>query len=133
DIIVGFPGETERDFLESAEAVEKVRFSRVHAFRYSKRSGTPAALMKDQIPGNVKRNRITYLENVAKEVAKEYRKELVGKTVEVLVENKKLGFYHGYDQYYIYHEMVSGETGELKSMKIVHVTDEGVISVEANN
>ena len=101
DIIVGFPGETERDFLESAEAVEKVRFSRVHAFRYSKRSGTPAALMKDQIPGNVKRNRITYLENVAKEVAKEYRKELVGKTVEVLVENKKLGFYHGYDQYYI--------------------------------
>jgi len=133
DIIVGFPGETERDFLESIDTIKKSKFSKVHAFRYSKRTGTPAALMEDQIPGNVKRDRISYLESVAKEVAKEYRKNFVGKNVKVLVENRKNGFYRGYDQYYIYHEMPSGRTGEIREMKIVHVTDEGVVSVEARD
>jgi len=133
DVIVGFPGETERDFLESVEAIKEAKFSRVHAFRYSKRAGTLAAIMKDQIPGNVKRDRINYLENVAKEVAKEYRKNLVGKRAKVLVENKRNGFYRGYDQYYIYHEMPSGKTGEIRETKIVHVTDEGVVSVEARD
>ena len=133
DIIVGFPGETERDFMESVELIKEAKFSRVHAFRYSKRAGTPAALMKDQIPGNVKRDRITYLKSVAKEVAKEYRKCLIGKKVDVLVENKKNGFYRGYDQYYVHHEMPSGKTGEIKKVEIVHVTEEGVVSVEAHD
>ncbi len=128
DIIVGFPGETDEDFLQSVEMVKMVRFSKVHAFRYSPRKGTPAAKMDGHLPGNIKRERISYLEKVAKEVAYNYRKSLVGKEVTVFVERVKNGVHLGYDEYYILHEIPSAVVGEFNRVRILSANEEGVVS-----
>ena len=86
DIIVGFPGETEEDFAETLDVVEQVGFTSAFTFIYSKRSGTPAAKMDNQVPLPVKKerlNRLMALQN-AKSVA--CYEQLIGKTVEVLAE-----------------------------------------------
>ena len=86
DIIVGFPGETEEDFNETYELVNKVRYDGVFAFMYSKRSGTVAEKMENQIPEEVKNERVNKLLKLSKEISKEKTKECVGKTYDVLIE-----------------------------------------------
>jgi tRNA-2-methylthio-N6-dimethylallyladenosine synthase len=86
DIIVGFPGETEDDFLETIEVVEEVRYDSAFTFVYSPRTGTEAAAMPDQIPEEVKRERIERLIDVVQRVAHERNAERVGAVEEVLVE-----------------------------------------------
>ena len=61
DIIVGFPGETEEDFLDTLDIVERVKFDNAYTFLYSKRTGTPAAKMENQVPGDVKKERFQRL------------------------------------------------------------------------
>ena len=85
DIIVGFPGETEEDFQETMEVVRKSRFSTAFTFQYSKRPGTPAAEMEDQLPKEVVQDRYERLLELVNDVAWQENKELVGKDVEVLV------------------------------------------------
>ncbi len=128
DVIVGFPTETAEDFEKSVEIVEKALISRVHIFRFSPKEGTPAAKMKGQLPGNVKRDRATELEKVAREVAKKYRNLLVGRRVRVLIERRRNGFSTGYDEYYQLHEMLGGRPGKLEKVTIVGVTDTGMVS-----
>ena len=72
DVIVGFPGETEKDFEESRDFVKKIRFSDLHVFKYSPRNGTKAAAMKEQIPESVKHERSSELIGVGAELTKEY-------------------------------------------------------------
>jgi tRNA-2-methylthio-N6-dimethylallyladenosine synthase len=86
DIIVGFPGETERDFLETLEVVEEVGFDGAFTFVYSPRAGTEAAAMPDQMRDEVKRERIERLVEVVQRVAAERNSERVGMVEEVLVE-----------------------------------------------
>jgi tRNA-2-methylthio-N6-dimethylallyladenosine synthase len=86
DLIVGFPGETEDDFARTVEAVEAVGYDNVFAFRYSRRPGTPAAEMADQIPDAVKAERNTRILEVAGWVAAERSRSLVGRAMEVLVD-----------------------------------------------
>lgn len=86
DIIVGFPGETDDDFLETLEVVEEVGFDAAFTFVYSPRTGTEAATMPDQVPDDVKRERIERLVEVVQRVAAERNAERVGKVEEVLVE-----------------------------------------------
>ena len=86
DIIVGFPGETEDDFLETIEVVQEVRYDGAFTFVYSPRTGTEAAGMPDQIPEEVKRERIERLIEVVQRVARERNGERVGAVEEVLVE-----------------------------------------------
>jgi tRNA-2-methylthio-N6-dimethylallyladenosine synthase len=86
DLIVGFPGETERDFRETVEAVEEVGFDGAFTFVYSPRAGTEAAVMPDQVPEEVKRERIERLVDVVQRVAHARNQERVGKVEEVLVE-----------------------------------------------
>ncbi|MDD7178771.1 MAG: tRNA (N6-isopentenyl adenosine(37)-C2)-methylthiotransferase MiaB [Lachnospiraceae bacterium] len=86
DIIVGFPGETKEDFLETLDVVQKVRYDSAFTFIYSKRSGTPAAEMEDQVPeAEVKENFDMLLKEV-QHIAAEKAKELEGATLPVLVE-----------------------------------------------
>lgn len=86
DIIVGFPGETKEDFLETLDVVQKVRYDSAFTFIYSKRSGTPAAKMEDQVPeAEVKENFDMLLKEV-QHIAAEKAKELEGATLPVLVE-----------------------------------------------
>jgi tRNA-2-methylthio-N6-dimethylallyladenosine synthase len=86
DLIVGFPGETEDDFRETLAAVEEVRFDGAFTFVYSPRAGTEAAAMPDQIPDEVKRDRIERLVEVVQRVASERNTLRVGRSEQVLVE-----------------------------------------------
>ena len=86
DLIVGFPGETEDDFLETIEVVEEVRFDGAFTFVYSPRSGTEAAAMPKQVPDEVKHARIERLVEVVQGVARERNAERIGRVEQVLVE-----------------------------------------------
>lgn len=86
DIMVGFPGETEQDFLDTLDLVKKAKYSSAFCFVYSRRKGTPAYSMDDQIPYGVKKDRITRLLTCQNEVTKEISASMIGKHYEVLVE-----------------------------------------------
>lgn len=86
DIIVGFPGETEQDFRETLEVVEGVRYDGAFTFVYSPRGGTEAAVMPDQVPEDVKRERIERLIDIVQRIARERNEERIGRIEEVLVE-----------------------------------------------
>ena len=88
DIIVGFPGETEEDFLETVRVVEEARFAVTYTFQYSKRPGTPAAELPDQISKVVVQERYERLLEVVNRIALEENQAQIGKTVEVLVANE---------------------------------------------
>ena len=86
DIIVGFPGETEEDFLETMDVVEKVRFDSAFTFIYSKRSGTKAASMPDQVPREIVDDRFKRLLNRVTEISREQTVRYRGRTMPVLAE-----------------------------------------------
>ena len=85
DIIVGFPGETEEDFLETLKVVREARFAQAYTFQYSIRPGTPAATMPDQIAPEVVKDRYQRLVALVEEISWEENKARVGKTVELMV------------------------------------------------
>ena len=86
DIIVGFPGETEEDFEETLDVVSKVRYDSAYTFIYSKRSGTPAASMEDQVPADVVKERFAKLLKVVQTISAERTNEKLGMTEPVLIE-----------------------------------------------
>lgn len=86
DLIVGFPGETEEDFEELLSFLKEIRYDAAYTFIYSKRSGTPAAEMENQVPEDVKKARLQRLMEVQNEISLEINQALLGKTLEVMVE-----------------------------------------------
>ena len=86
DIIVGFPGETEEDFQATLQLLKDVRYDMAYTFIYSKRSGTPAATMDDQIPEEVKRVRLQTLMDVQNEISYELNKPMEGQVFDIIVE-----------------------------------------------
>ena len=86
DIIVGFPGETEEDFQETLDVVRKVGYDSAFTFLYSKRTGTPAAVMENQIPEDVAKERFSRLLVEVQEIAKERSSRFQGQVLPVLVE-----------------------------------------------
>ena len=87
DIIVGFPGETEEDFQETLDVVRKVRFDSAFTFIYSKRTGTPAAAMENQVPEDVVKDRFNRLLALVQEISREQSLRVDGQTLPVLVES----------------------------------------------
>jgi tRNA-2-methylthio-N6-dimethylallyladenosine synthase len=87
DIIVGFPGETEEDFEATLEVVREARFSQAFTFQYSKRPGTPAADMPDQVPPDVVKHRYQRLVDLQEEISLAENRKVVGRHVEVLVSH----------------------------------------------
>ena len=85
DIIVGFPGETEADFQETISLVEAARFMAAYTFQYSKRPGTPAATMDNQVSDEVMKDRYERLHQLQQKISQEVNQELVGSEVEILV------------------------------------------------
>lgn len=98
DIIVGFPGETEEDFLETLEVVNLVKYDLAYTFIFSPREGTPASKMKDETSVEVKKERLNRLNELINKYALESNKKMLDKTVDVLVtgESLKKGKYMGY-------------------------------------
>lgn len=86
DIIVGFPGETEEDYEQTLDMIERVNYTQAYTFMYSKRSGTTAAQMTDQIPLDIKKHRLQRLMSLQNAKSLEWRQKMLGHTYEVLVE-----------------------------------------------
>ena len=86
DIIVGFPGETEEDFEDTLEVVRKVKFEQIFMFIYSRRIGTPADKMKNQVPEEIKHKRFDRLKKLYEEIIAENNKEYIGTVQNILVE-----------------------------------------------
>ena len=96
DIIVGFPFETEEDFEETLNNSRKLGFSKIHVFPYSKRDNTPAAKFKEQVDGNIKKERVKRLIALSEELEEEYMKKFIGKELDVLIERYEDGYSIGH-------------------------------------
>lgn len=122
DVIVGFPGETEEEFQQSMSFVDKVNFYETHIFKYSKREGTKAAVMPDQVPEQVKTVRSNQLLALNEKKQKEFEQYYLGKSVEVLMEEEieKDGKYFqtGHTKEYI---RIAVESEENWQNKLVNV------------
>jgi len=88
DIIVGFPGETEEDFADTCRVSREVGFSKIHIFPFSPRRTTPAAEMSEQVPGDVKADRVHRLAEIEAELRQQYFQSLVGRELHVLLEGE---------------------------------------------
>lgn len=141
DIIVGFPGETEEEFMETYEFVKKHQFSELHVFPYSKRTGTPAARMEDQVPEEIKNDRVHRLIALSDQLAKEYASQFENEVLEVIPEEKLTegpysGLYVGYSDNYLKiafqaNDQQIGEIVNVKITKAGYPYNEGEI-VKAN-
>ncbi|MCM1132536.1 MAG: tRNA (N(6)-L-threonylcarbamoyladenosine(37)-C(2))-methylthiotransferase MtaB [Ruminococcus flavefaciens] len=94
DVMVGFPQETEEDFVESLDFVREVGFAKIHVFQYSPRKGTVASKLSGQIPKNIKAERADRMKSLGDELQKKYLASLVGKTVPVLFERENSDDFH---------------------------------------
>ena len=127
DIIVGFPGESEEDFADSMSIVREVGFSRIHVFKYSKRKNTKAAVMKNQIDGNVKKERSEKLIALGEEYQEIFERENMKTPQSVLFEEEDKGEYYGYTTNYI--RVKAKSDIDLKNkIKSVKILDTGEIA-----
>lgn len=130
DVIVGFPGETQEDYEISREFVKKVRFSELHVFKYSKRDGTVAAKMENQIPEPVKTERSEDLIKVGENLTMEYRRKFIGKKVSVLFEETinvaGEDYWVGHTKEYIKVIMKSDKdlSGDIKNVSLIGFANE---------
>ena len=129
DLIVGFPGETEENFKETLETLKEIRFSGIHVFPYSQRTGTPAATYPDQISNELKKERVHRVQELEKGIAKDYRDQFLGKVVHVLAEEVKNGWYEGLTDEYIRVTIRSEgvERGIMYPVRIIAITEEGMV------
>ena len=118
DIIVGFPGETDEEFDTTYEFLKRINFYKMHVFKYSKRSGTKAEKMPNQIDGKIKEDRSKKLIELSNENQKKYNKSMIGKKVKVLFEERDGEYYKGHTDNYI---IVKVETNYDLENKILDV------------
>lgn len=131
DVIVGFPGETEEEFEQTKAYLEHIHFYEMHIFKYSKRKGTRAAVMPDQIDEQIKAARSEKLIALGHDMSKEFRKFYIGKNEEVLFEEKSVigdkEYFVGYTKEYV---KVAKETAENLENQIVSGRISGMLTDE---
>ena len=118
DIIVGFPGETDEEFEITYKFLKEIAFYKMHIFKYSKRDGTVAAKMPNQIDGNIAEERSRKLIELSEKNMKMYNEKYIGKEVEVLFEEKQGDFWIGHTKNYMVAKVKSKEKLENK---IIHI------------
>ncbi|TCP32338.1 threonylcarbamoyladenosine tRNA methylthiotransferase MtaB [Scopulibacillus darangshiensis] len=123
DVIVGFPGETEEEFNETFEFIRGLRFSELHVFPYSQRTGTPAARMVNQVPDDIKHDRVKRLISLSNQLAKEYASKYENAVLEVIPEepfkkDASTGNYVGYTDNYLKVKVPVGPEMEGKLVKV---------------
>ena len=119
DIIVGFPGETEEEFKKTYDFLKKMKFYKMHIFKYSKRNGTIAALMPNQIDRNVQEQRSNRLIELSNKNQNEYNEKYLNKKLEILFEEKQEGYWTGHSKNYIMVKTHSNENLENKLRKVL--------------
>ena len=100
DVIVGFPGETEKDFKETYNFIKEIQFSRLHVFPFSAHEKTPAANMEHKVSGHEIKKRADRLRQLGRKLENEYRKKFIGKEMEVVVESVSKDKIKGKTEYY---------------------------------
>jgi len=128
DIIVGFPGETDREFEESYEFCRQIGFVRIHVFSYSPRQETQAAQMPNQVGDKVKRQRSEKMLALAKESARNFSQRFLDKTMPVLWEKQTNGIWSGLTDNYIkvYTRSSENLTNKLLPVRLVDIWKDGV-------
>lgn len=127
DIIVGFPGETEEEFNTTYKFLEKIKFYKMHVFKYSQRKGTRAAVMPNQVDGSLKEERSRKLIALSNKNEEEYNRSYIGKSVEVLFEDAHVEagktYRKGHTTNYIVVKVETEEDweNEIKKVKIADV------------
>ena len=127
DIIVGFPGESDDDFLKTYEFLKNQRFLHLHIFPYSKRQGTVAATMKEQVPEDVKKSRLHKLEAMQKEIKRELLEEYIKKfdSTEVLFETHDGEYAIGHTPNFIELKVKSSLSLSGKLLKVGSLSTDG--------
>ena len=131
DVIVGFPGETDEEFNKTYEFLKKIKFYHMHVFKYSPRKGTKAAVMPNQIDGNVKEERSKKLIELSNKNKLEYNKTYIDKNVEVLFEEKDGEYYKGHTNNYMVVKYKTEDkflTNKMVTLKIKDADEESLIS-----
>lgn len=137
DVIVGFPGETEEEFNNTKEFLERIHFYEMHIFKYSKRQGTRAATMENQVPEEIKTKRSAQLISLGNEMSKEFRDYYLGQEQEVLFEEKTIinskEMYVGYTKEYVKVAVESEKMieNQLVKGKITGFADDNVYIMES--
>jgi len=135
DVIVGFPGETAEEFMETYNFIKKHKFSELHVFPYSKRTGTPAARMEDQVDEDIKNERVHRLIELSDQLAKEYASQFENEVLEVIPEERykeetNENLYVGYTDNYLKvvfpaNEEMVGKIVKVKITKAGYPYNEG--------
>jgi threonylcarbamoyladenosine tRNA methylthiotransferase MtaB len=121
DVIVGFPGETERHHRRSMKLIEEIGFSRLHVFKYSARPGTPAAELPNQLPSEIKDQRSKEMIKLGEEMAAAYHRRFIGSVQPVLVEKVVPGAYaEGFSPHYLRVRIYSGNKSRHWRGKLVN-------------
>ena len=124
DVIVGFPGETEEEFQETLDFVSKIKFTKVHVFPYSRRKGTKADTMPNQIPENIKKERVKRLIDLSNKLEKEYLDLFLNQEVEVLIEEEYPDYSLGHTGNYLKVKVLKPfKSNELIKVKIIKRED----------
>jgi threonylcarbamoyladenosine tRNA methylthiotransferase MtaB len=130
DVIVGFPGETEEQFQRGYRFMEQLKFAEMHVFPYSKRTGTPAARMEDQVDEEVKHERVHKLIDLSERMQAAYGREWVGQVLDVIPEREAkgsegMGLVSGYTDNYL-QVVLNGDESLIGKLCRVRITDSGV-------
>ncbi len=126
DVIVGFCGETEQEFQQTCQFVQKVGFADIHVFPYSPRQGTVSYKWQD-LPSGVKAQRATELGKIKQQLKRNFEQKFVGKTQSVLVEEQKNGFWQGYTKQYLrVYFKGNVQSGQIVDVKIAEPYLDGV-------
>ena len=122
DVIVGFPGETDEEFNVTVNNLNKIKFYKMHIFKYSQRNGTKAAVMENQVSPEIKEKRSKVLIEMSDKFEEEYQRSYIGKTVDVLFEEMEDGFLKGHTANYM---MVKskGKDDDINTIKKVKILD----------
>ena len=121
DLIVGFPGETEKDFNQTCENLKEIRFSKIHVFPYSRRKGTVADSMDNQIDEKTKKERVKKVMEISKKLEKEYMEKFIDQTLEFIPETEKDGYWIGHTGNYLLIKTLADDTSfnhQEKNVKI---------------
>ena len=122
DLMVGFPGETDVEFEETQQFIKQAAFSDMHVFPFSPRPGTRAAKMPNQISNSIKKNRAKIISTLAAEMSNNFKMSQVGKTLEVLFERKRDGYWVGYTTNYIEVAIKSDAENLRNCIKPIEIT-----------
>lgn len=134
DVIVGFPGENDQLFQETIDTIQKIKFSKLHVFPYSKKKGTVAANLDNQVDEKTKSNRVKVLLELSKQLQNKYNKQFIDKEFDVIVETYKDGYVFGHTGNYLFIKAKGDKTDyhQMIKVKINDVNDIYCLAVKVS-